>query len=92
MDTSRDGQLSPSEFIEFVFKFIEAFTMPQREKGLKNMWKAAEGLVRKAEEARNAIYEAQGPQVAPVVSSVHDLIFDEVVRHGGARQRIRSSD
>jgi hypothetical protein len=52
MDTSRDGQLSPSEFIEFVFKFMEAFTAPQREKGLKEMRKAAEGLARKAEEAR----------------------------------------
>ena len=79
MDMRRDGQSSPMEFIEFVFKFMEAFTSPQREKGLKKMRQAAEGLARKAEEACKVTYEACGLQVTLVVSSVLDLIFDEVV-------------
>ena len=49
MDTSRDGKVSPDEFVELVQKVMEGLSEPAKQKGMRAMRAAAEGLVKKAE-------------------------------------------
>ena len=59
-DTSCDGKVSADEFVQLVQKAMEGLSEPKRQKGMKALQSAAEGLAQKAEaETARKVAEAR---------------------------------